>query len=71
MDVDLASETLFQLLEKEIFEIIVAGQVGREHKKRAATDQQKGNQGDNNTSSDHSYSLDLSGPVSKPHPVCE
>ncbi len=46
MDVDLASDTVLQLLEEKIFEIFVAGQVGREHEKRAAADQQKDNQGD-------------------------
>jgi hypothetical protein len=36
MDVNLASDTLLQLLEEKIFEIIVASQVGRENEKRAA-----------------------------------
>ena len=43
MDVDLASDTLLQLLEKKIFEIIDAGQVGRENEKGAPADQQNGN----------------------------
>src|ERR1051326_648490 len=58
MDVNLTTETLLQLLKEKIFKIIVACQVGREYEKRAAADQQNGYQGDNNTSSDHSYSLD-------------
>jgi hypothetical protein len=66
MDVNLASDTLLQLLEEEIFEIIVASQVGREHKNRATADQQNDNQGDNNTGSNHSYSLDRSSSVGKP-----
>ena len=66
MDVNLTSDTLLQLLEKKIFEIIVAGQVGRENEKRAAADQQNGNKGDNNASSGHSCSLDGSCSVGNP-----
>ena len=58
MDVYLASDTMLQLLQEKIFEIFVAGQVGREHEKRAAADQHKDNQSDYNASSDHSCSLD-------------
>ena len=70
MDVNLASDTLLQLLEEKIFEIFVAGQVGREHEKRPAADQQKDNQGDNKPTSDHFCSLDRSSPVGKPLHFC-
>ena len=39
MDVNLSPNALLQLLEEKVFEIVVAGQVGREHEKRAAADQ--------------------------------
>jgi hypothetical protein len=67
MDVDLASDILLKLLEEEIFEIVVASQVGRENEKRAAADQQNHNQGDNKPTSDHSCSLDRPCPVGKLH----
>jgi len=70
MDVNLASDTLFQLLEEEISEIIVASQVGRENEKGPTADQQNDNQGDNNTASDHSCSLDRSSLVGKPQHFC-
>ncbi|MGH9932399.1 MAG: hypothetical protein ACREA9_24615, partial [Pyrinomonadaceae bacterium] len=43
MDVNLASNTLLQLLEEKIFEIVLAGQVGRENEKPATADQQNDN----------------------------
>ena len=52
LDVNLASNTLFQLLKEKTFEIVVAGQVGREQEKCTAADQLNGNQSDNNTRSD-------------------
>ena len=52
MDVNLASDTLLQLLEEKTFEIVVAGQVWRENEKGSTADQQNDNQGDNNTGSD-------------------
>jgi hypothetical protein len=70
MDVNLAPDTLLQLLEEEIFEIIVASQVGRENEKGSTADQQNDNQGDNNTGSNHSCSLDRSSSVGKPHRFC-
>jgi hypothetical protein len=60
VDIDLAPDALLQLLEEKIFDIIIPGQVGREHEKRAAADQQNDNQRNNDTSSDHSCSLDRS-----------
>ena len=51
MDVNPTSDTLLQLLEEKIFEIIVAGQVGQENENGSTADQQNDNQGDNNTSS--------------------
>jgi hypothetical protein len=59
MDVDFASDTLLQLLEEKIFDVLVVSQVGQERKDTTA-DQQNDNQGDNNTSSNHSSSLDRS-----------
>jgi hypothetical protein len=67
MDVNLASDTLLQLLEEEIFEIIVAGQVGRENEKGAASDQQNDNKGYYNANSGHSCSLDRLCSVGNPH----
>ena len=70
MDVNLASDTLLQLLEEKIFEIVVASQVWRENEKGSTADQQNDNQGHNNTGSDHSCSLDRSSSVGKPHHTC-
>ena len=66
LDVNLASDTLFQLLEEKIFEIVVAGQERGEQEECTAADQQNGNQHDNSTRSDHSCPLDRLSSVSKP-----
>jgi hypothetical protein len=70
MDVNLTSDTLLQLLEEKIFEIIVTSQVGQENENGSTADQQNDNQGDNNTSSGHYGSLDRSRSVGKPHQCC-
>jgi hypothetical protein len=71
VDVDLSPDILLQLLEEKIFDVIISGQVGGENEKRAAADQQNGNQGDSDTSSNHSSSLDQSSSVGKPYHFCE
>jgi hypothetical protein len=71
MDVDLAPETLLHLLEEKILDVIASGQIGRENEDRAPADQQNSNQGDSDTSSNHSSSLDQSSSVGTPHHFCE
>ena len=58
MDTDLASDTLLKLLKEEVFEILLVGQVGQGNKETDNADQHNDNQGANDTSSDHSCSLD-------------
>jgi hypothetical protein len=60
MDIDFAPDTLLQLLEEKIFDVLVVSQVGHESKDNATADQQNDNQSNNNTSSNHSSSLDRS-----------
>ncbi len=51
MDVDLASEVLLELMQKEIFEIVFAGQIGGKPQEGDAANQQKGNQGNRKSKS--------------------
>jgi hypothetical protein len=60
MDVDFPPDTLLQLLEEKIFDVLIVSQVGQESEDAATADQQNDNQGNNNTSSNHSSSLDRS-----------
>ena len=54
MDIDLATEVLFELMKKEILEVVFPGQIRRKPEECGAADQQKGNEGDNDTSWGHS-----------------
>jgi hypothetical protein len=58
VDVDLSPQILFQLLEEELFDVIVARQIRRKEKKGHAGDKKDATEDNENARSGHSNSID-------------